>query len=222
MAVTAATATMVAGAAIVPAVAAMAAQRPAHARTAATASGKKSGAKAAGATTAESRAKLAAQHSAASALAPLEIASQLDNGQYVTVVQCHGSVKTPPPVEVGQPDAPLTVHGSGLTSGMLATMKKPNAYKTVYACTVVVKERVAAKPKPRTAGHRSCTVVGGTGSGAGSVGGAGRQEVQEGYAEHRIRRHGLAGGAAPPGRLTWPGARSRPPSRLRRWRTMDA
>lgn len=172
MAVTAATATMVAGAAIVPA---MAAQRPAHARTAATASAKKSGAKAAGATTGESRAKLAAQHAAASALTPLQITSQLDNGQYVTVVQCHGSVNTPPPVEVGQPDAPLTVHGSGLTSGILATMKKPNAYKAVYACTVVVKERVAAKPKPkpRTAGHHSCTVVSGTGSGAGSAGGAG-------------------------------------------------
>jgi hypothetical protein len=176
VAVTAATATMVAGAAIVPA---MAAQRPAHARTAATASAKKSGAKAAGATTAESRAKLAAQHSAASALAPLQITSQLGNGQYVTVVQCHGSVKTPPPVEVGQPDAPLTVHGSGLTSGMLATMKKPNAYKTVYACTVVVKERVAAKPKPRTAGHRSCTVVSGTGSGAGSAGGAGGKRCKK-------------------------------------------
>src|ERR1700722_18147814 len=174
VAVTAATATMVAGVAIVPA---MAAQRPAHARTAATAAAKKSGAKAAGATTAESRAKLTARRSAASAPAPLQIASQLGNGQYVTVVQCHGSVKTPPPVEVGQPDAPLTVHGSGLSSGTLAAMKKPDAYKTVYTCTVVVKERVAAKPrpKPRTAGHRSCAVV----SGAGSAGGAGGKRCKK-------------------------------------------
>jgi hypothetical protein len=154
VAVTAATATMVASAAIVPA---MAAQRPAAVRTTAAATAKKSGA------------KTAAQRAAASALAPLLVTSQLDNGQYVTVVQCRGSVKTPPPVEVGQPDAPLTVHGSSLSDGMLATLEKPNAYKTVYTCTVVVKERVPAKPKPkpRTAGHRSCVVAGGSGTGGG-------------------------------------------------------
>jgi hypothetical protein len=166
VAVTAATATMVAGAAIVPA---MAAQRPADARTAATATAKKIGAKTAGANMSESRAKLAAQR-AASASVPLQIASQLDNGQYVTVVQCHGSVKTPPPVEVGQPDAPLSVHGSSLSTGMLAALKKPNAYKTVYTCTVVVKERVQAKPKPRAAGHRTCVVVSGAGAGGGKGG----------------------------------------------------
>jgi hypothetical protein len=152
VAVTAATATMVAGAAIAPA---MAAARPMGARSAAAAAAKESEAK-----TVESRVKRAAVRP----LAPLQIASQLSGGQYVTIVQCHGSVRTPPPIQVARPDGPLSVKGSTLSSGQLALLKKPDAYKTVYTCTVVVKERVQAKPKPRIAGHRAC-VVSGTGGG---------------------------------------------------------
>jgi hypothetical protein len=160
VAVTAATATVVAGAAIGPA---MAAPRTAGAGSAASRPAKSG-------TKAEPVTKLAARHAAASALAPLQVTSQLGNGQYVSVVQCQGSVKTPPPVEVAQPDAPLTVHGSGLSAGTLAALKQPNAYKTVYSCTVVVKERVPPKPKPRPAGHRGCVVAGGSGTGGGESG----------------------------------------------------
>jgi hypothetical protein len=99
------------------------------------------------------------------------IGSELDGGKYVTVVHCQG-VDSPPPVTLAKAGTPLVVNGGGPSASILAMLGKPNPYKTVYTCTVTVKERVPAKPKPvvkkahkahkkgceiATGGHATCT-----------------------------------------------------------------
>jgi hypothetical protein len=75
------------------------------------------------------------------------IGSELDGGKYVTVVHCQG-VDSPPPVTLAKQGTPLVVNGVGPSANILAMLKAPNPYKTVYTCTVTVKERVPSKPKP--------------------------------------------------------------------------
>jgi hypothetical protein len=99
------------------------------------------------------------------------IGSELDGGKYVTVVRCQG-VDSPPPVTLAKQGTPLVVNGVGSSATILAMLKAPNPYKTVYTCTVTVKERVPSKPKPvakkapkahkkgceiATGGHTTCT-----------------------------------------------------------------
>jgi hypothetical protein len=74
------------------------------------------------------------------------IAGFYANGKYVTVVHCAGQ-DSPPPVQLGQPGTPLTAKGVGPSAGILAMLKKPNPYKTIYQCTVTVELRAAVKPK---------------------------------------------------------------------------
>ena len=81
------------------------------------------------------------------ALASVEIAGELDGSRYVTVVQCSGTVKAPSPITLLKPGTPLTVHGGGSSSAVLRLLRKPTAYKTVYTCRVIVKEKVPTKPK---------------------------------------------------------------------------
>jgi hypothetical protein len=79
------------------------------------------------------------------------ITSQLgDGGKYVTVVRCAGSVAAPPPVTLAQLDDPLTVRGSHPTASVIKQLAKPKAYRTVYTCTVTVKEK---KPTPKKKLH---------------------------------------------------------------------
>jgi hypothetical protein len=75
------------------------------------------------------------------------IGSELDGGKYVTVVHCQG-VDSPPPVTLAKQGTPLVVNGVGPSAKILAMLEAPNPYKTVYTCTVTVKERVPSKPKP--------------------------------------------------------------------------
>jgi hypothetical protein len=93
-----------------------------------------------------------AKHQAKPTVADV-ITSQLgDGGKYVTVVRCTGSVSAPPPVTLARLDDPLTVRGTRPTAGVIKQLAKPKTYKTVYSCTVTVKEKapVPAKPgKPR-------------------------------------------------------------------------
>jgi hypothetical protein len=129
MLATAATATM-AAATIGPA---LAAPRPSAAHPAAHASAAHANASAA------QQAKLAS-------LLPTEIASEFDGGKYVTIVQCQG-VDSPPPVRLGQPGTPLTVSGVGPSAAIFKMLKQADPYKNVYTCTVLVKEKVPAKPR---------------------------------------------------------------------------
>jgi hypothetical protein len=121
-------------------------------------------------------AKAAAAHSAAPANdVPTVIGSELDKGKYATIVNCHG-VDSPPPVTLGKPGTPLTVNGIGPSAAILATLKHPNPYKTIYVCTVTVKEKVPPKPKAAVAGpavrRTGCEIAGGGGTG-GPGGGPG-------------------------------------------------
>lgn len=97
------------------------------------------------------------------ALARTAIAGYLDGGKYVTVVHCTGA-GTPPPIRLGQPGTPLTAKGVGPSAGILAMLKKPNPYKTIYTCTVTVEQQTAPKPQhPRAAA--ACEIAGGAGPG---------------------------------------------------------
>lgn len=142
-AVTAATATVAAAVTIVPALAAprpAAAHLAAHVATAHVATAHHGTAKA----------QAAARHAGTAGFSPTAIASELDGGAYVTVVRCQG-VDAPPPVRLGRPGTPLTVSGVGPSAAIFAMLKRPNPYKTIYTCTVVVKHKAPAKPKPTTA-----------------------------------------------------------------------
>ena len=90
--------------------------------------------------------------------APTTIGSELGGGKYVTVVHCQG-VDSPPPVTLGKPGTPLTVNGTGPSAAILAMIKKPGPYKTIYTCTVTVKERVPAKPRPKV--KKGCEIKSG-------------------------------------------------------------
>jgi hypothetical protein len=81
------------------------------------------------------------------------ITSQLgDGGKYVTVVRCTGSVPAPPPVTLARLDDPLTVRGTRPTAGVIKQLAKPKTYKTVYTCTVTVKEKVPTPKKTHPVG----------------------------------------------------------------------
>lgn len=147
-AVTAATATVAAAVTIVPA---LAAPRPAAVHLAAhVATAHVAAAHAAAAHRGTAKAQAAARHAGTAGFSPTAIASELDGGAYVTVVRCQG-VDAPPPVRLGRPGTPLTVSGAGPSAAIFAMLKHPNPYKTIYACTVVVKQKAPAKPKPATA-----------------------------------------------------------------------
>jgi len=91
-----------------------------------------------------------------------------DGGKYVTVVRCAGTASSPPPVRLARLDDPLTVRGARPTAAVVKLMAKPKAYKTVYTCTVIVKQRVPTKKKPHPVAKKSCEL--GTGRGWGSRG----------------------------------------------------
>jgi len=76
------------------------------------------------------------------------IASQF-GGEYVTTVRCTGA-GAPPPIRLRLPGTPLTLRGTGPAAGVYQMLSRPNAYTTVYTCTIVVQKRVPARPaKPR-------------------------------------------------------------------------
>jgi hypothetical protein len=79
-------------------------------------------------------------------LPPTVIGSEFAGGKYVTVVQCQG-VDSPPPITLARPAKPLIVNGAGPSAAILKTLQRPNSYKTIYTCTVTVKEKAPAKPK---------------------------------------------------------------------------
>ena len=167
---TAATATMAAAATIVPAMAAPrptahAAAHAAHAKTSA-AHGKTSAAH--GKTSAaHGKTTTAAQQAKLAGFAPAESTSQLDGGKYVTIVHCLG-VDSPPTVHLDRPGTPLIVSGGGPTSATLKMLKQHDPYKTVYTCTLLVEEKVPAKPKAaapkKVAAHKAgCEIARGGG-----------------------------------------------------------
>jgi hypothetical protein len=85
-------------------------------------------------------------------------------GQYVTVVRCAGTGSAPPPVRLARRDDPLTVRGAHPAAAIVKLVGKARAYKTVYTCTVIVKEKVPpAKKKPPLGGTRSCELGAGRG-----------------------------------------------------------
>ncbi|HEY6497591.1 MAG TPA: hypothetical protein VIZ43_30295 [Trebonia sp.] len=141
-----ATGTIAATAAIMPA---MAAPRPVSAHSAARAKTTADGAKTAGRTAAAARPKKTGGRRATDP--PTVIDSELDGGKYVTVVRCHG-VDSPPPVTVGEPGTPLVVHGTDPAAAVVKGLTTAHPYKTIYACTVVVQQKVPPKPKPHKAG----------------------------------------------------------------------
>lgn len=94
--------------------------------------------------------KIARQALQVAAAQVTSITSQVDGGKYLTVVQCQGPA-VPPPIKLGQPGTPLTASGAGPSSAMLAALQQPSQYNTVYTCSVVVKEKVPAPPKPKPA-----------------------------------------------------------------------
>jgi hypothetical protein len=90
-----------------------------------------------------------------------------DGGKYVTVVRCTGTVSTPPPVRLARLDDPLTVRGARPAAAVVKLLAKAKTYKTVYTCTVIVKEKVPpAKKKPQLVAKKSCEL----GTGRGWVG----------------------------------------------------
>ncbi len=122
---------------------AMAAPRPAAARSVAHVRTTTAQAKA---KAAAARAKLIAQQVQAARSQPAVIGSEEDNYKYVTVVSCQNT-RTPPPIALGKPGTPLTASGVGPSAGVLKSLQQQNAYKTIFTCTVVVKEKVPPKPK---------------------------------------------------------------------------
>jgi hypothetical protein len=91
-------------------------------------------------------AKATAQQAKPASSRPTEIASELDGGKYVTVVRCQG-VDSPPPVHLGKPGTPLIVSGGGPSSAISKMIKDADPYKDIYTCTVLVEEKVPAKPR---------------------------------------------------------------------------
>jgi hypothetical protein len=91
------------------------------------------------------QAKTTAQQAKLTSFLPTEIASELDGGKYVTIVSCHG-VDSPPPVHLAKRGTPLTVSGDGPSAAIFKMLKQADPYKNIYTCTVVVKEKVPAKP----------------------------------------------------------------------------
>jgi hypothetical protein len=91
------------------------------------------------------QAKTTAQQAKLTSFLPTEIASELDGGKYVTIVSCHG-VDSPPPVRLAKPGTPLTVSGDGPSAAIFKMLKQADPYKNIYTCTVLVKEKVPAKP----------------------------------------------------------------------------
>ena len=118
--------------------------------------------------TAHARTATAKQAKPASSL-PTEIASELDGGKYVTVVRCQG-VDSPPPVHLGKPGTPLIVSGGGPSSAISKMLKQADPYKDIYTCTILVEEKVPAKPgaavTKRIAAHkvRGCEIATGGGT----------------------------------------------------------
>jgi hypothetical protein len=90
-------------------------------------------------------AKTTAQQAKPTSFLPTETASELDGGKYVTIVSCHG-VDSPPPVHLAKPGTPLTVSGVGPSAAIFKMLKQADPYKNIYTCTVLVKEKVPAKP----------------------------------------------------------------------------
>jgi hypothetical protein len=125
---------------------AMAAPRPASARAAVRQGAGRPGTGRPATVAGRPRAAATAQRAMAAAPPAVEIPSELDGGTYVTVVQCSGPVDSPPPVTLLKPGTPLTVHGGGSSSAVLRLLKKPAAYRTVYTCRVIVREKVPSPP----------------------------------------------------------------------------
>jgi len=117
------------------------------------------------ATTAAERAKVTVKTAAG---APVTIGSETKGGKYVTVIHCSGE-KTPPPIKVGQPGRPLVASGIGPSAPLLSMLSKPNPYKTVYTCTVTVKEKTVT-PKAKVTATGACNL--------GSSGVAGKTGVK--------------------------------------------
>lgn len=157
MLATAATATM-AAATIGPA---LAAPRPLAAHPAAHAKTTTAHASTAHASTVQ-QAKLAS-------FLPTEIASEFDGGKYVTIVSCQG-VDSPPPIHLAKRGTPLTVSGVGPSAAIFKMLKQADPYKNIYTCTVLVKEKVPAKPRAavtkRIAAHKvhGCEIATGGGT----------------------------------------------------------
>ena len=86
-----------------------------------------------------------AQQAKLTSFLPTEIASELDGGKYVTIVSCHG-VDSPPPIHLAKPGTPLSVSGVGPSAAIFKMLKQADPYKNIYTCTVLVKEKVPAKP----------------------------------------------------------------------------
>jgi hypothetical protein len=141
---TAATAAMAAAATIAPAMAAPRTAAAAHPAT-------------------QAKSATTAHTAKATTIAPTQIASELDGGKYVTIVTCRG-VDSPPPIQLGKPTTPLIVSGTGPSATVFKMLKQQDPYKNIYTCTVLVKERVPATPRPavpkRVAAHKlSCEIV---------------------------------------------------------------
>ena len=113
--------------------------------------------------------KATAQQAKPASSLPTEIASELDGGKYVTVVRCQG-VDSPPPVHLGKPGTPLIVSGGGPSSAISKMLKQADPYKDIYTCTVLVEEKVPAKPRAavtkKIAAHkvRGCEIATGGGT----------------------------------------------------------
>lgn len=88
---------------------------------------------------------LAASHPAVQARGqapvPAQIVSQTGAGQYVSVVSCQGK-EVPPPVHLREANTPLRLTGGTPSYAVTKAMAVPGRYKTVYTCTVVVKQAV--------------------------------------------------------------------------------
>jgi hypothetical protein len=131
-----AAATLAAAAVMAPA---FAASRPAdHARPARTAAHGKTG------------------HPARPTLANV-ITSDFGGGKYVTVVRCTGTASTPPTVRLARSGDPLTVRGARPAAAVVKLLGQRRTYKTVYTCTVIVKEAVPpANKRAHLAARKSC------------------------------------------------------------------
>jgi hypothetical protein len=91
------------------------------------------------------QAKTPAQQAKLTSFLPTQIASELDGGKYVTIVRCQG-VDSPPPIHLAKSGTPLTVSGVGPSAAIFKMLKQADPYKNIYTCTVLVKEKVPAKP----------------------------------------------------------------------------
>jgi hypothetical protein len=92
------------------------------------------------------QAKTTARQAKLTSFPPTEIASELDGGKYVTIVRCQG-VDSPPPIHLAKPGTPLTVSGAGPSAAIFKMLKQADPYKDIYTCTVLVEEKVPAKPR---------------------------------------------------------------------------